>query len=112
VTAAPLLPKDFSDLEPFAAKWCTVTESERYAVRLASPIAELDTFYQAMTPRAEAVIDYCDQFPLDAMPEDALNLMRLMYAFITVSFAVECWGQSRVPDTGASAIPCLVHPVP
>jgi hypothetical protein len=107
-----LLPADFDDLEPFAGKWCLATEPERYSVRLASPIEELQTFYDAMTPRAEAIIEYCDGFPLDAMPDEVINLMRLMYSFITVSFAVECWGQSRVPDTGAAALPCLVQPVP
>ena len=26
-----VLPPEFSDLEPFAAKWCLATESERFA---------------------------------------------------------------------------------
>jgi hypothetical protein len=112
VTSRSLLPQDFADLEPFAGKWCLATEPERYAVRLASPIEDLRAFYEAITPRAEAAIEHCDQFPLDAMPEEVINLMRLFYSFIAVSYAVECWGQSRVPDTGAAALPCLVQPVP
>jgi hypothetical protein len=106
------LPNEFSDLEPFAATWCLATENERYAVRLASSIGELTELYNAFTPRCEAVIEYCDQFPLDAMPEEVVNLMRLTYSFITASFAVECWVQPRVPDTGASNIESLVQPVP
>ena len=36
---------------------------------------------------------YCDKFPLDDMPEDAVNLMHLLYSMVMVSFPVECWGQ-------------------
>ena len=27
-----------------------------------------------------AIIEYCDGFPLDAMPDEVINLMRLMYS--------------------------------
>ena len=30
-------------------------------------------FYDAFFPRLEEAIDYCDKFPLDDMPEDALQ---------------------------------------
>ena len=39
-----LLPRDFSDLERFAAKWCLATEAERYAERLASSMQEMQDF--------------------------------------------------------------------
>jgi hypothetical protein len=107
-----LLPKEFADLEPFAATWCLAAENDRYTLRLASPIEDLNAFYGVVMPRAEAGIDYCDQFPLDAMPDEAINLMHLVYSFITVSFAVECWHQNRVPDTGAAMLKCLVQPGP
>jgi len=32
-----LLPSEFSDLEPFAAKWCLATERERYATGWPAP---------------------------------------------------------------------------
>ena len=63
-------------------------------------MAEMQAFYDAIAPRAEAAIDYLDQYPLDDMPEEALNLMHLLYSMIMVSFPVECWRQPRVPDTG------------
>ena len=63
---------------------------------------EMQAFYDAITPRAEEAIAYCDKFSLDDMPEDVLNLMHLLYSMIMVSFPVECWKQPRVPDSGAA----------
>ena len=110
--AGSMLPPEFADLEPFAAKWCLATEGERYSVRLASTMDEIQAFYDAMVPRAEEAIAYCDKFPLDDMPDDALNLLYLLYSMIVVSFPVECWGQPRVPDTGAAALDLVSGPVP
>jgi hypothetical protein len=107
-----MLPKEFDDLERYAADWCLATETERYARRLASSMGEIQAFYDAITPRAEAAIAYCDRFALDAMPQDALNLLHLMYSMITVSFPVEAWGQPRVPDSGAATLVCVVEPAP
>ena len=66
----------------------------------------------AITLRAEDAIAYCDKFSLDDMPEDVLNLMRLLYSMIAVSFPVECWKQPRVPDSGASTLDCIAEPFP
>ncbi len=107
-----MLPAEFADLEPFAAAWCLPTESERFAQRLAVPMGEMQAFYDAITPRYEEAMAYCDAFPLDEMPEDAVNLMHLLYSMIMVSFPVECWGQGPVPDTGAAYLDLLVEPGP
>jgi hypothetical protein len=107
-----LLPNEFADLEPFAATWCLASEPERYATRLAHSMPELQAFYDAMEPRAAAAIDYCDQFPLDDMPEPVLNLMHLIYSFITVTFPVEVWLQPRVPDSGSAYFTCFLEPTP
>jgi hypothetical protein len=106
------LPKEFADLESFAADWCLPGEPARYAKRLASSMAEMQAFYDAITGRAEAAMKYLDQYTLDDMPQEALNLMHLLFSMITVSFAVECWREPRVPDSGAARIDCLVEPVP
>ena len=107
-----LLPEQFGDLEPFGPEWCLGTEPERYAKRLASTPEELRAFYAAAFPRLEEALTYCDRYSLDALPADVLNLMHLLYSLVAVSFSVEAWGQGRIPDTGASALPCLVEPVP
>jgi len=111
-TTATSLPPEFSDLEPFAAKWCLPTERERFAMRLASTMDEMQEFYDAITARADEAMTYCDGFPLDHLPEDATNLLHLLFSMVAVSFPVECWGQPRVPDSGAAYLDLLVEPGP
>ena len=107
-----LLPSEFSDLEPFAAKWCLATERERYAARLASTMDEMQALYDAAMPRADAAMTYLDQFPLDELSEDQVNLLHLLYSMIQVSFPVEVWHQPKVPDTGSSTLDTFIEPVP
>lgn len=107
-----MLPSEFADLEPFAAKWCLATETQRYAARLSSTMAEMQAFYDAITPRAEAAIAYCDRYPLDALPVEVLHLMHLVYSMIMVSFPVEAWSQPRIPDSGAAMLECVIEPAP
>ena len=107
-----LLPPEFSDLEPFASTWCLATEGERFAQRLASSMDDMQAFYDACYPRAEAAIAYCEQLPLDEMPEAAQRLLQLVYSLIMVSFPVESWRQPHVPDSGAAYLDLLVEPIP
>jgi hypothetical protein len=107
-----MLPAEFSDLEPFARDWCLDSEPERYAKRLASSMDELQAFYDAIFPRAEEAIAYLDKFPLDALPEDAHRLLKLLYSLILVSFAVEIWRQPYIPDTGTAQFELEIEPVP
>jgi hypothetical protein len=110
--AENLLPAQFADLEPFATTWCLATEPERFARRLATPMDDMQAFYDAVTPRAEEAISYCDGFPLDDMPDEARNLLHLLYSMVMASFPVECWGQQRVPDSGPAYLDLLVEPGP
>jgi len=107
-----LLPSEFSDLEPFAATWCLATEDERYQQRLASTMDEMQAFYDAVVPRADAAMTYCDQFPLDDLPGEARNLLYLLFSMVMVSFPVEAFGQPHIPDTGAAYLDCVVAPGP
>jgi hypothetical protein len=106
-----LLPDQFAGLEPYARKWCWPTEDQRWAERLASSMNEIQSFYDAFEPRAEEAMKYCDQFTVDNLPEDARNLLYLLCALVQASFPVECWGQVRVPDTGAAHVSCIVQPL-
>jgi hypothetical protein len=106
------LPQQFAELEPFAQSWCLATERERYAQRMASTIEEMRAFYEAVVPRAEDAMTYLDQLPLDALPENATNLLHLLYSMVQVSFPVEVWRQPRVPDTGSASFDCFTEPVP
>lgn len=106
-----LLPQAFADLEPYSS-WCRPTEPERYAKRLASSMPEMLAFYDAITPRAEAALAYCDGFSFDELPDDARNLMWLLHSMVMVSFPVEVWHQPKVPDAGATTLDCVDEPVP
>jgi hypothetical protein len=109
---SPLLPPEFADLEPFAATWCLPTERERFAQRMASTMDEIQTFYDAMLPRAEDAIAYCDKFPLDDLPADAERLLQLVYSLVMASFPVEAWRQPHIPDSGAAYLDLLIEPIP
>ena len=110
--ADPLLPPGFSDLEPFVADWCLDSEPERYAKRLASTMDEIQEFYDAVMPRTADAIAYLEKFPLDALPEDAWRLLKLLYSLILISFAVEIWKQPYIPDTGVAQFELKIEPVP
>jgi len=107
-----LLPSQFAELEPFAPKWCLPTERERFAARVTSTMDEMQSFYDAFFPRAEEAIAYCDQFPLDDLPDDALHLLELLYSLVMVSFPVEAWRQPHIPDSGAAYLDLLIEPIP
>jgi hypothetical protein len=110
--SAPLLPSAFADLERFAATWCLSSEPERYAQRMASSMEEMQELYDAVFPRVEEAIDYCDKFPLDDLPDDALHLLYLIYSLIMVSMPVDVWHQARVVDAGEAYFDRSVEPVP
>ena len=105
----PILPAEFADLEPYS-EWCLEFERERYAKRLASTMADLQSFYDAAFPRLDAAIEYLDRYPLDALPEDATRLLWLCYSLVNVSFPVEVWRQPRVPDSGAASMDVVLEP--
>ena len=107
----PTLPPEFADLEPFAG-WCLRTEAERYAKRLSSPMDEMQAFYDAFFPRAEAAIAHCDRFPLDDMPADAERLLQLLHSLLLVSYAVEVWRQPQVIHCGSARIDRILEPRP
>src|SRR6202161_3156199 len=104
------LPAEFCDLEPYL-EWDLATEPERYAKRLASSMTEMQAFYDVAFPKLEAVMDYCDTFPIDDLPEDARTLMHLMQSLVMVSFPIEAWKQARVPDSGAAWVELIREPV-
>ena len=50
-----LLPSEFSDLEPFAAKWCLPTERERFAAAAGQfPMDEMQALYDAAMPSTDS----------------------------------------------------------
>ncbi|MDT5079198.1 MAG: hypothetical protein QOJ80_3835 [Mycobacterium sp.] len=92
------LPSAFAELEPYAQTWCLATETERWDQRLASRMPELQEFYDAFFPRLEDAIEYCDKFTLEDLPDDALNLLYLIYSLVMVAMAVEIMHQPAPVD--------------
>jgi hypothetical protein len=107
-----MLPAEFADLEPFAERWSLETESARWDERMSSTMDAMQAFYDAMLPRVEEAIAYCDKFPLNDMPDDAVNLLRMVYSFVVVSFPVELWRQPYVPDTLGTSFDRVTEPLP
>jgi hypothetical protein len=108
---ARLLPSDFADLERFAERWSLRTEPERWAQRHASSIDEMRDLYDAMFPRVDDALAYCDRFPLDGLPDDARNLLYLVFSFVMVSFPVEVWNDPRIPDAGDARLDRVISPL-
>lgn len=106
------LPSAFAELEKFAETWCLPTETERFNRRLASTIGELREFYDAFFPRLEEAIDYCDKFPLDELPEDALNLLHLIYSLVMVAMAMEIMQQPAPVDAADAVMIRTGWPIP
>lgn len=106
----PTLPEAFRDLEPFVDQWAKETRQERYDTRMALSIEELDEFYDAIAPHAEAAIEYLNGFDLDELPEPETRLMRMMYSLVMVSYPVNVFRQPRIPDSGAAFFDTVQEP--
>jgi hypothetical protein len=98
-----MLPSAFAELEDYAQTWCLATETERWNARMTSTMAEMQAFYDAVFPRLEDAIEYCDKFALDSLPDDARNLLYMIYSLIMVAMAVEIMHQP-VPVNAADAV--------
>jgi hypothetical protein len=109
-TTAGGLPSQFCDLERFSA-WILERQDDRYNLRLASTMAEMQALYDTMMPRLPAIVEYLDQFPVDDLPEPARKLMLLTFSLVQASFPVEAWRQPIVPDAGAAHITCTREPL-
>ena len=106
------LPSAFADLEEFAETWCLPTETQRWDQRIASTMADLRSFYDAFFPRLEEAIDYCDKFSLDELPEDALNLLHMIYSLVMVAMAVEIMHQPAPVDAADAVMIRTGGPTP
>ena len=108
----PMLPEKFAQLEPFAPTWCLASEAERFERRLSSSMAELTEFYDAFFPRIEEAIEHCQEYPLDDLPEDVANLLRLVYSLVMVAMAVEIFAQPKTIDAADAGLDRVREPAP
>jgi hypothetical protein len=79
---------------------------------MSSSIDEMQAFYDAILPHVQEALAYCDKFVLDDIPDDALNLLRLVYSFVLVSFPIELWRRHVPPDTQGTSFDRYLEPLP
>ena len=72
----------------------------------------MQAFYDAITPRAEEAIAYCDKFPLDDLPEDVAQPAAPAVLADHGVVPGRGWRQPHVPDSGAAYLDCVVEPRP
>ncbi len=108
-TTSTVLPEQFADLAPFT-EWVLETWRERYEHRLASTMDDMQAFYDAMMPRLEEILAYCDGFDIDDLPDGARNVLLMAFSLCEVSFPIEAWRQPRVPDSGAADLEMVTEP--
>ena len=94
---AQKLPAAFDDLEPFVS-WALAKEQERTSKRLASSMEEIQSFYDSMSARLEAAMEYLNQLSLDNMPLDAERLFHMSLSLMEVANAVEMFHNPAVID--------------
>jgi hypothetical protein len=108
----PMLPSAFAELEGYAQTWCLATETERWNARMSSTMAEMQAFYDAAFPRLEEAIEHCDKFALDGLPDDARNLLYLVYSLVMVAMAVEIMHQPTPVNAADAVMIRTVEPTP
>lgn len=89
---------NLKELKPFIGEWGLPTLSRRIEKRLNSSIEELKAFHDAIVPRLEEIIDYLNQFPLDAIPEEDKPLSYATLAALEVENPVNKWNSATLED--------------
>ncbi|WP_306391921.1 hypothetical protein [Telluria beijingensis] len=93
----PTLPPRFAALQTYI-HWSLATETERTRMRNTSQMAEIVAFKDAMLVEVDAIVDYLNGFPLDAMPPQEAALMHMLLSLAEVAPAVEAYRQPGVID--------------
>ncbi|AEG51449.1 hypothetical protein Sphch_3867 [Sphingobium chlorophenolicum L-1] len=89
------LPPGFEALEPFVAHWARDDFQARFVTRYESSFADIQAFYDAITPLADRILQTLEQTELNAMPDGHKTLFRLLMALAHIAVAVERHRQPR-----------------
>lgn len=90
-----LLPEPFRDLEALARLWALPTPAARSEQRSRSTLAEMKVLHDAVVARAEDIFKYLEQYPLDALPEDAKRLLQLTLSLAEVVPSIHFYKEER-----------------
>ena len=94
------LPEGFAELETWASEWALPTQNTRWDKRLASTREEVITFYNAILPHLERILDHVDQHPLGGLPEQSARLFDLALMHAEIAPNVELYdGDPNVPHS-------------
>lgn len=93
------LPSGFEDLAPFIEEWgWPETQDDRYQQRQKLTMERHQAYYDAVTPRLQAIFDHLDSFPFnEPLPPSEALLFRLVMGMSEVAEAIEMYGQPRIP---------------
>jgi hypothetical protein len=95
--AEALLPEAFSDLEPFVSYWASEGFEKRRFQRSDTTMEEIQRFYDAVYPRAEAAMVYLEPLGIRDLAGPDRRLAQLILALGQASMAVEVHREVRVP---------------
>lgn len=96
------LPQEFEDLTILLSDWGLPTEPQRYARRLSVTLPELRTFYDAIAPRMDAIMQHLAAYPandLASLPVETRNLYYLALSYFEASHPIELnWKRTDLDD--------------
>ena len=85
----PPLPAAFQDLQSFVSDWALPNEKVRYQKLMHTELADLRVFFDAMLPRAGAIIALLKPHDPDALQGELLTLYRLLATFVETAHPIE-----------------------
>jgi hypothetical protein len=105
-TGAGLLPEGFEDFEPFL-DWALPKQSERAAKKMTCTFEEIKALYDfgLRDDNIARGLEYCDRYPLDALPPEASRLLWILFSVAEVRPQVEAYGQVHQPFPGEEVLP-------
>ena len=75
------LPERFAALQPFVERWALATERDRYHRLHSVGLDELRSFYEAVLPRLDEILDHLDRWSVQALPAAERTLFDLAMTF-------------------------------
>lgn len=94
------LPADFADLEPWTAQWCLSNERDRFFKLMHSSIDELQAFFDAVSPRSDAMAARLNDLDVDALSAEDRHLFWLLMTFVETAHPIELkWSKTDVEDS-------------
>lgn len=93
-----LLPEGFEDLAPYL-EWALPDQHRRGLKRMSSTFEECKSFYDALTPRMEALIRHLENFPRSAVLDPTNDrLFMLGLAYMDAALPIELGWKSTINE--------------